>query len=146
MPVVGILQDGELSPAGVSFRQEKFFRKGQEGAFDGHMLFFQMHLVREGKIKVIGPHFIVDKIYPMMIAAFFYQEEEIIIFPVREVEMGAVTEAAVYLFDLEQVIPIFTGLAQGIMRDDLFWSGSVQKNGLRDKGKMNIWSKKRGAV
>jgi hypothetical protein len=83
--------------------------------------------VREGKIKVIGPHFVIDEIDPVMIAPFFHQEEEIIIFPVGDVEVRAVTKTAADLFNFKKIVPVTAGLLQGIMRDDLFGCRCVQK-------------------
>lgn len=126
MAIIGILQDGELFPAALFLGQEELFRKGQEGATDGGISFFKVHLVREGEIKVPCADLMAYKIYPVPVAPFFGKEEKVIIFPVGHEQMVADPgPGAVQLFNLKNGISVLTGLFQRVMRDDRFLPGLV---------------------
>jgi len=76
-----ILEDGQLSPGGVSFRrrvdavgEQEIFRECQQGAADGGMSFFEMHLMGEGEKQMARLYLMADKVYPMPVGTFLNQE------------------------------------------------------------------------
>jgi len=86
-----------------------------------------MHLVGEREEQMTWRHLMTDKVYPVPIGTFLYQEEKVIFFPVGQVEVGAMAYGgAVDLFDLKQVVPVLGGLTERVMRDALFLPEIVQ--------------------
>ena len=72
-------------------------------------------------------YLMADEVDPMTIGPSLYQEEKIIVFPVGQIEMGAMTDSgAIDLPDLKKVVPILGGLTEGVMRDGLFLPEIVQ--------------------
>ncbi len=91
-----------------------------------------------------GAYFVRDEVYPVAAGPFFYQEEKIIVFPVREKKLGVALETgAVDLPDLEKTVPVYfpAGLLQGIARNVIFlpermhvgkvdWHSEAKVNGI----------------
>ena len=120
----------------MSFGEQEIFRECEQGAANGSMFLFEMHLVGECEEEMARLYFMADKIYPVTIGAVLYQEEKIIVLSVWDVEMGAVTYGgAIDFFDLKKVVSVRAGLTERIMRNALFLSEVVQWNELVCKGK-----------
>ena len=128
MAVVRVLQDRQFFPGCLLLEKKEFFCKSKKGTFQAGIFFFEVHLVGQGEIEIPWVHFMAYEIYPVAVASFFYQEKEIIVFPVRHEEVFITPEAvAVYFFDLEQAVAILAGLLQGIMWNDRLLPECVQE-------------------
>ncbi|MHA4811172.1 hypothetical protein ACX0G9_23900 [Flavitalea flava] len=69
----------------------------------------------------------MNKIHPVVMVAFFYEKEKIVVLPVRNKKVaGILNPGAIKFTDLKQSVPIVASLPQGIIWNIPFMIGRKQ--------------------